>query len=302
MTDDFDKLTKSIKLKKFMEYVQKKQEETKRNQMNEKKSQSTAYRPLITKENILAFKNKRDPANEQNNASQGAEEPGEVNGERMSSFGMRNGLGGTGSNMRAERGDQQLSDGSEEEVDQVDLPSTGLNQEAGHAKCILDLSFTKFKWTSEDFLQFHRPDIQQLFDQEQALQQLATRQEESLRKEKTKKNNSSLISLACEGGENEVVHRSRSAESTQSSIFASVPVSVIDRETIKRKHKKKGIINAEEFFKDRFKLSLKDGKFCAFEHIDQEPIFMTNFGMVSKLDRYLYSNEPLPAEEFLPSS
>ena len=79
-------------------------------------------------------------------------------------------------------------------------------------------------------------------------------------------------------------------------------MSVIDRETIRRKNKKKGIINADEYFKDRFKLSLKDGKFCIFEHVDENPIFVNNFGMVSKLHRYIYSNHLLPKEEFAPKS
>ena len=38
-------------------------------------------------------------------------------------------------------------------------------KESNHAKCILDLSYTKFKWNiNEDFNRFHRPDIQSLFD------------------------------------------------------------------------------------------------------------------------------------------
>lgn len=80
-------------------------------------------------------------------------------------------------------------------------------------------------------------------------------------------------------------------------IHVDVPIQLIDRETIKRK-KKRGIINADEYFKDRFKLSLKDGKFCLFEHVDENPIFINNFGMVSKLHRYLYSDRRLPAEDF----
>ena len=73
------------------------------------------------------------------------------------------------------------------------------------------------------------------------------------------------------------------------SIHVDVPIQLIDRDTIKRKNKKKSI-NADEYFKDRFKLSLKDGKFCCFEHVDENPIFVNNFGMVSKLHRYLYSS------------
>jgi len=42
---------------------------------------------------------------------------------------------------------------------------------------------------------------------------------------------------------------------------------VMTNEYIEKRSKKIGI-NAHEFFKDRFKLSLKDGKFCIFEHVD----------------------------------
>ena len=82
----------------------------------------------------------------------------------------------------------------------------------------------------------------------------------------------------------------------------NAPIKVIDRKTIKSKNKKKGIINADEYFKDRYKLSLKDGRYCIFEHVDENPIFVNNFGMVSKLHRYVYSDSPLPQEEFAPNS
>ena len=47
-----------------------------------------------------------------------------------------------------------------------------------------------------------------------------------------------------------------------------VNVKVMNTEHIDRRAKKIGIINAHDYFKDRFKLSLKDGKFCIFEHAD----------------------------------
>lgn len=82
----------------------------------------------------------------------------------------------------------------------------------------------------------------------------------------------------------------------------SLPIQIIDRELIKRKNKKRGIINADEYFSNRYKLSLKEGKFCVFEHIDENPIYVNNFGMVSKLFRFLYNDKTLPNEEFLPRS
>lgn len=82
----------------------------------------------------------------------------------------------------------------------------------------------------------------------------------------------------------------------------SIPMQVIDRELIRKKGKKRGIINADEYFNNRFKLSLKEGKFSIFEHVDEHPIFINNFGMVSKLFRYLYNDKVLPNDDFLPRS
>jgi hypothetical protein len=59
---------------------------------------------------------------------------------------------------------------SGEESDEVDeqerqIIRQGVSQSASHAKCILDLSFTKFKWNiNDDFKEFHRPNIQTHFD------------------------------------------------------------------------------------------------------------------------------------------
>lgn len=50
-------------------------------------------------------------------------------------------------------------------------------------------------------------------------------------------------------------------------------------------------LNPHDYFKDRFKLSLTKGKFCTFEHIDQHPLFVNNFGMASRLRRYFYDNK-----------
>jgi hypothetical protein len=61
--------------------------------------------------------------------------------------------------------EHSLSDAS----DGGEILHTG-HQEASHAKCILDLSFTKFKWNlNEDFTQFHRPNIQSLYDKERQI-------------------------------------------------------------------------------------------------------------------------------------
>ena len=59
-----------------------------------------------------------------------------------------------------------------------------------------------------------------------------------------------------------------------------------------------GIINAHEYFKDRYKLSLKEGAFVLCEHIDEHPLFLNNFGMASRLQRFIYSDTPLPPGAF----
>lgn len=55
-------------------------------------------------------------------------------------------------------------------------------------------------------------------------------------------------------------------------------------------------LNAHEKFKDRYKLSIKKGKFCIFEHVDQYPLFVNNFGMASRLKRYYYGDK-MPSEK-----
>ena len=81
-------------------------------------------------------------------------------------------------------------------------------------------------------------------------------------------------------------------------MIVNLNLNVITNEQIERRAKKVGIINAHDYFKDRFKLSLKDGKFCIFEHVDQQPLFVNNFGMASKLKRYIYSDKFLPQSAF----
>jgi|LauGreDrversion4_2_1035121.scaffolds.fasta_scaffold30633_3 hypothetical protein len=56
-------------------------------------------------------------------------------------------------------------------------------------------------------------------------------------------------------------------------------------------------LNPHEYFKDKEKLSLRTkGKFCIFEHVDQHPLFVNNFGMASRLKRYYYGDK-IPSEK-----
>ena len=53
---------------------------------------------------------------------------------------------------------------------------------------------------------------------------------------------------------------------------------------------KRGLLISDQYFKEKSKLSLRKGDFCLFEHFDQDPLFVNNFGMASKLRRYIYSD------------
>lgn len=66
-----------------------------------------------------------------------------------------------------------------------------------------------------------------------------------------------------------------------------------------KKEDKETRLNPHLYFKTRFKLSLNKGKFCIFEHIDQHPLFVNNFGMASRLKRYYYGDKQPSKKEFL---
>ena len=66
-----------------------------------------------------------------------------------------------------------------------------------------------------------------------------------------------------------------------------------------KKEDKETRLNPHEYFKTRFKLMLNKGKFCLFEHIDQHPLFVNNFGMASRLKRYYYGDKQPSKKEFL---
>ena len=50
-------------------------------------------------------------------------------------------------------------------------------------------------------------------------------------------------------------------------------------------------MNPHDYFKDRLKLSTMKGNFCLFEHVDQHPLFINNFGMASRIKRYFYDDK-----------
>lgn len=64
--------------------------------------------------------------------------------------------------------------------------------------------------------------------------------------------------------------------------------------TVNPKH----LLNPHLYFKTKQKLSLKRGIFCLFEHFDEMPLFVNNFGMASKLKRYvLTKSDKEPTEK-----
>ena len=65
-----------------------------------------------------------------------------------------------------------------------------------------------------------------------------------------------------------------------------------------KKEKVEKRLNPHQYFKTRTKLSLKKGKFQIFEHIDQNPLFINNFGMASRLNRYFYGDRVPNKKEF----
>ena len=54
------------------------------------------------------------------------------------------------------------------------------------------------------------------------------------------------------------------------------------------RYNRKRLINSEQYFKDRSKLSVKKGEFCLFEHYDKDPLFINNFGMATQITQFVY--------------
>ena len=290
ISDNWDQLTTTVKIKKLEEYIRrKKHEELQKNQTADKKNQSTAYRPtsLPVPQPVSASKEGGklgSPDNDKNFDSENEDQVNENYNHEESKA--------VETEIKKTEADQQ-SDLSEGEQMNNQVVDSALTHQASHAKCILDLSFTKFKWNiNEDFAHFHRPDIQESFDHEREVQ--AALPGALLNNDFASKQ---TITIDASG---QISSRPNPKQKEDKWCPVSIQMQVIDRELIKRKNKKRGIINADEYFKDRQKLSLKDGKFCLFEHIDENPIYVNNFGMVSKLYRYVYNDQIIPNEAFVP--
>jgi len=69
---------------------------------------------------------------------------------------------------------------------------------------------------------------------------------------------------------------------------------VVNSNTRLRAKKKGAIMNGYEYLKDGFRLSLKKDKFDVFEHIDEYPLYLNNFGMASRIYWYIFGDTYFP--------
>lgn len=133
-----------------------------------------------------------------------------------------------------------------------------------HAKCAYNLTYNKINLTYEDLRDFHRPNFCKY-----------------LLKEKKKR----AFTLTISNSNYNMMNGDKSKR---------WDVNILTRNYLRKKEKKsrsKNVqyMNAYEIFKDRYKLSLVDGKYALFEHIDEYPLFLDSFGMASKLKKFLYT-------------
>ena len=136
-----------------------------------------------------------------------------------------------------------------------------------HAKCAYSFAYNKVNLNYEDLADFHRPNFCKY-----------------LMLDKKKRNFS--IKLCLDEDE----------EKNNDSKNKRYPCYLVTKAYLAQKEKKmlgKNIqyMNSYEIFRNAKKLSLSDGKIALFEHIDEYPLFLANFGMANKMKKYLYSTE-----------
>jgi hypothetical protein len=165
--------------------------------------------------------------------------------------------------------------------------------ELNHASCIKTLVYNKFEWFDRDLSRFHRPDMQEVFIEQ--LQSMQQRHKDQF----SRRQNAEFPDYPVVISEGQISFAPGPDGKKEKPLIPQYELHVVTKEEIDMKIKRQGIINSHEYFKDRWRLSLKYGKFCLFEHADQHPLFVNNFGMASKLKRYLYSPTTLPPSAFL---
>ena len=144
-----------------------------------------------------------------------------------------------------------------------------------HAKCAYNLIYNKILLTYEDLKNFHRPDFSKyLFN--------------------INKNSQTMFKIS-----NHNMKLKNINNNTNNKSFNNMniwPVHIRSRNYLKNKEKKRiqknvQYMNAYEVFKNHHKLSLNEGKYCLFEYLDENPLFMNNFGMASRIKKYLTNSK-----------
>ena len=136
-----------------------------------------------------------------------------------------------------------------------------------HAKCSYLFAYNHVNLTYDDLADFHRPNFCKF-----------------LMIDKKKRNFSIKLCLEEDDDKNNDSKNKR------------YPCYLVTKAHLTQKEKKllgKNIqyMNSYEIFKNAKKLSLTDGKIALFEHIDEYPLFMANFGMANRMKKYLYSTK-----------
>ena len=140
-----------------------------------------------------------------------------------------------------------------------------------HAKCAYNFTYNSINLTFEDLKDFHRPNFCK-----------------NLMKDKQKRCFS--IKIGIQNGDENDDFNSGDNKNKHYQCY------IMTKARLSKKEKNlngKNIqyMNAYEIFKHSKKLSLIDGKFALFEHIDEYPLFVSNFGMANKMKKYLYSSK-----------
>ena len=145
--------------------------------------------------------------------------------------------------------------------------SNSKNSIITHAKCAYSFAYNEVNLKYKDLAYFHRPNFCKY-----------------LMIDKKKRNFSIKLCLDEDEDKNNESKNKR------------YPCYLVTKAHLSKKEKKmigKNIqyMNSYEIFKNAKKLSLSDGKIALFEHIDEYPLFLANFGMANKMKKYLYSTE-----------
>ena len=136
-----------------------------------------------------------------------------------------------------------------------------------HAKCAYSFAYNEVNLNYDDLADFHRPNFCKY-----------------LMLDKKKRNFSIKLCLDEDEEKNNEYKNKR------------YPCYLVTKANLSQREKKmigKNVqyMNSYEIFKNAKKLSLSDGKIALFEHIDEYPLFLANFGMANKMKKYLYSTE-----------